>query len=268
MVYLYNHWTDVQERLKNKFLFIFLDFDGTLAPITETPDKAILHDKVRLLLKEISGSLRAKLAFISGRSIEDIKNKIGLKNAIYSGNHGLEIEGPKIKFKPIVPPGFRKTLERLRDGLEAKTSSFKGILIEDKGLSLSLHYRLVEKEHIPQIKTIFHETVIVPLVRNKIRIKTGKMVLEARPPVEWDKGKVVLWLLARQVFVSKNMRVLPIYVGDDVTDEDAFKALKNKGLTIFVGEPKESHAQYYLRNPDEVVDFLKKLSVIISPCQN
>jgi len=268
MVYLYDRWGEIREKLKDNFLLILLDFDGTLVPIAETPDKAALPEQARNTLREISDSPNARLAFISGRTLEDIKNKIGIKNAIYSGNHGLEIEGPKIKFKPAIPPGFRKALERVKDKLAQKTSAFKGVLIEDKGLALSLHYRLAAKENIPQIKTIFHETVIIPMVRNKIRIKAGKMVLEVRPPVAWDKGKVSLWLLSRQFFAAKNKPVFPVYIGDDITDEDAFKALKNKGLTIFVGEPKGSSAQCYLKNPNEVVTFLKKLSLIVSPCQN
>jgi len=265
MLYLYDRWSDIRKNLKNKFLFICLDFDGTLASITETPDKAILPEQTKNILKEISDSLNARLAFISGRTLDNIRSKIGIKNAIYSGNHGFEIEGPKIKFKPAVPSGFRKTLEKIKDDLLRKTCAFKGVIIEDKGLALSLHYRLAAKENIPKIKTIFQETVIIPLVKNKIRIKPGKMVLEIRPPVEWDKGKVVLWLLARQVFASKNMPVFPMYIGDDVTDEDAFKALKNKGLTIFVGEPKESYAQYYLKNINEVADFLKKICLVVAP---
>jgi trehalose-phosphatase len=83
------------------------------------------------------------------------------------------------------------------------------------------------------------------------------MVLEVRPPVDWDKGKVVMWLLARQQFASEGKQVLPVYIGDDLTDEDAFKAIKNKGITIFVGEPKVSHAQYYLKNVNEVAEFIK-----------
>lgn len=265
MVYLFQDWDALKDKLKNKFLFIFLDFDGTIVPIADTPDKVTLPEEVRALLRGITNSRQARLAFISGRRIEDIKNKIGLKNAIYSGNHGLQIEGPKIKFEPVVSPGFRKVLEKIKEDLKAKTSFLKGILIEDKGLSLSLHYRLVDEKQISKVKTIFHETVIQPLVKNKIKVKYGKMMLEVRTPVDWDKGKVVLWLLARQVFVSKAMPVLPIYIGDDLTDEDAFKALNKKGLTIFVGEPKESYAQYYLRSPGEVVNFMKRLSLILSP---
>jgi len=263
MRYLFDEWNKLKKRLKDKYIFIFLDFDGTLAPIVETPDKAELSKEVKTLLERIISSPRAKLAFISGRNIEDIKNKIGLKNAIYSGNHGLEIDGPKIKFKPIISLAYKKAAERIKKDLAQKISSIHGAFVEDKGLSLSLHYRLVDKKQIPLVKTIFHEAVILYLVRNKIKIKPGKMVLEVRPPLEWDKGKVVLWLLSRQIFASGKKDILPIYIGDDLTDEDAFKALNKKGLTIFVGEPKESYAQYYLKNPGEAADFLKRLSAVL-----
>lgn len=264
MEYLFSKWDQLKEKLRDRSLFIFLDFDGTLVPIVETPVKAKLPAKTKTLLRKIASSTKVKLAFISGRNIEDIKNKIGIKNAIYSGNHGLEIEGPEIRFKPVVPREFRKALEKISERLQKQLSSFKGILIEDKGLSLSIHYRLAKKGQIPKIKTILHEAVILPLVRNKIKIKSGKMVLEIRPPVEWDKGKVVLWLLARKIFVSQDITAFPIYIGDDITDEDAFSALKDKGLNIFVGEPRESYAQYYLKSPNEVTDFLERVSRITS----
>jgi len=260
MKYLFNEWNTIRDKIKDKYLFIFLDFDGTLVPIAETPDKAILPEKVKELLAGLADNPRLKIALISGRAIEDIKNKIGLKSIIYSGNHGLEIEGPKIDFKPMVSPRYRIIIERIKNDLEQKISSIDGAFVEDKGLSLSLHYRLVNKSQIPLLKTIFHEAVILHLVRNKIKIKPGKMVLEVRPPVEWDKGKVVLWLLSRQMFALKKEGILPIYIGDDMTDEDAFKALKNKGLTIFVGEHKDSRARYYLRNQDEVIEFLGRIS--------
>jgi trehalose-phosphatase len=211
-------------------------------------------------LKRLADDPRFKLAFISGRAIEDIKNRVGLKNVVYSGNHGLEIEGPKIDFKPMVTPRYGVIIERIKNDIERKIASIRGAFIEDKGLSLSLHYRLVDKSQIPLLKTIFDEAVILYLARNKIRIKPGKMVLEVRPPVEWDKGKVVLWLLNRQMFTLKKGDILPIYIGDDVTDEDAFKALKKKGLTIFVGEDNDFSAEYYLKDQDEVAEFLGRIS--------
>jgi len=257
MKHLFKEWNAVKAKIKDKYLFVFLDFDGTLVPIAETPDKAKLPKKIKGLLRKLADNPRLKIALISGRAIGDIKNKIGLKGIIYSGNHGLEIEGPKINFKPVVSPRYRIIIERLSNELKQKTSFIKGALVEDKGLSLSLHYRLVNKKQIPLLKTVFHEAVVLYLVKNRIKIKPGKMVLEVRPPVEWNKGKIVLWLLSRQIFALKKEGILPIYIGDDVTDEDAFKALKRKGLSIFVGKAGDSQADYYLKNTEEVVKFLR-----------
>ena len=154
-----------------------------------------------------------------------------------------------------IPPKIAPTV--------AKLSAIKGIFIEDKGLSLSVHYRLADRIQIPRIKTILQEATILYALRDKIRIKSGKEVFEIRPWADWDKGKVVLWLLARWKFSLKGRDIVPIYIGDDKTDEDAFKVLKNKGLTIFVGSPnKDSFAQYYLKNTQEVKEFLKEILTI------
>lgn len=250
-------WRKLKDRVSERSVFLFLDYDGTLTPIVGTPEKAIISRAVRTLLHELSRSPRCTLAIISGRALKDIRNIIGLKGIIYSGNHGLEIAGPKIAFEPMAPSGYRAILERIKRDLNKKLSSINGAFVEDKGLSLSLHFRLAQKKDIPLVKTIFHETIILYLVKNKIKVKIGKMVLEARPPLEWDKGRVVLWLLARQQFISGKNALLPIYIGDDVTDEDAFKALRKKGLTIAVGGPRHSMAQYYLKDTGEVTKFLR-----------
>ena len=266
---LFRHWDKLKEELSNRYIMLFLDYDGTLTPIVSSPRKALISREAKGILNELSNSPKCKLAIISGRGLKDIINIIGLKGIIYSGNHGLEIKGPKIKFESIVSSRYKAVLEQIKNDLNKKLSSIEGAFVEDKGLSLGLHYRLVDKNNIPQVKTIFHEAVILYLVRNKIKIKTGKMVLEVRPPSEWDKGKVVLWLLARQGFALKGF--VPIYIGDDKTDEDAFKVLRNKGITIFVGKPKPSYAQYYLKDTNEVKEFLKRILVMqtdINICQS
>lgn len=268
---LLGRWDGLKKELSGKYIMLFLDYDGTLAPIVSTPGRAFISREVKEILTELSKSPKCKLAIISGRALKDIMHIIGLEGIIYSGNHGLEIEGPKIKFETPVSSRYKAVLEQIRKDLNKKLSSIKGVLVENKDLSLSIHYRLVDKKRIPKVKTIFHETIIHYLVRNKIKIKTGKMVLEIRPPYEWDKGKVVIWLLTRQCFALKNSNIFPVYIGDDVTDEDAFRALKNKGMTIFVGKPKSSYAQYYLKDTDEVTEFLKrtlKLQRDIATCQN
>jgi trehalose-phosphatase len=259
MRYLFDEWGKISERIKGRHLFIFLDFDGTVVSIARTPDKVVLSEEVRGLLKALACNPKVRLAFVSGRSVKDIKQRIGIESIVYSGNHGLEIEGPKIKFNPALPAGYRAVVESIKRELGRKISPIQGAFIEDKGLSLSLHYRQVNKERIPLLKTIFHETVIVYLVKNKIRVKPGKMVLELRPPVEWDKGKVVLWLLSRQMFADKKDDVLPVYLGDDLTDRDAFRALKGKGLTIAVGRSRKLGADYYVKDQREAAEFLKKV---------
>lgn len=259
MEYLFNALENIAQKINNNNLFIFLDFDGTLAPIVSVPEKAVLPEATKKLLERMSRNPKIKIAFISGRRLDDIKSKIGIKNAIYSGNHGLQLEGPKIKFEPLISSRYQMIIERVKNDLEQKITHIQGAFVEDKGVILSLHYRLVDKKEIPALKTIFHETTIFYLVSNKIKTKQGKMVLEVCPPVEWDKGKIVLWILARNLFASKGEGILPIYIGDDVTDEDAFRAIKNKGLTVFVGEAKKSHAQYYLKDHNKVQKFLERI---------
>lgn len=260
MEYLARAWWKIEKKINNNNLFVFLDFDGTLTPIVSTPRKAVLPARVKKILKKLARNKKIKLAFISGRRIEDIKDKIRIKNAIYSGNHGLQTQGPEIRFQPLLPQGYALILERIKTDLREKTFSMRGTFVDDKGLSLSLHYRLADKNRIPQIKAIFRKVVKSYFARRKIKIKSGKMVLEVMPPLRWDKGRLVLWLLNRRIFPASTGRVLPIYIGDDVTDEDAFRALRKKGLTVFVGKPKRSWARYYVNNPKEVFDFLRKIS--------
>ena len=256
---LFRHWDNLKKELSDKHIMLFLDFDGTLTPIVATPQQAILCNETKGVLDKVSRNSRYKIAIISGRALKDIREKIGLKNIIYVGNHGSEIEGPKIKFESPISPRYKAILKQIKIELTKKLSSIRGVIIEDKGLSLSVHYRLVDRKRIPLVKTILHEAVNLYLGRNKIKVKSGKMVLEVRLPGEWDKGKVVLWLLARERFAVREKSFVPIYIGDDKTDEDAFKALRNKGWTIFVGNPKPSYAQYYLRNTREVTELLRRI---------
>ncbi len=256
MRYLFNRVNELKVRLKGKYIFIFLDCDGTLAPIAKTPDQAVVPEESRKLLERLVGSSRCKVAIISGRALSDIKSKLGLKNIIYSGNHGLEIEGPKIRFITPVPLGYQKLIQVIKSDLNKKIAPIKGAFVEDKGLSLAVHYRQVKKKDVSLLKTVFHETIILYLVSDKVKIRSGKKVLEVRPSIEWDKGKVVLWLLARQQFSRAGENVMPVYIGDDLTDEDAFRALEHIGITVFVGKPKHSQAQYFVKNTKEVSKFL------------
>ena len=131
--------------------------------------------------------------------------------------------------------------------------------MEDKGVTLSVHYRMVGRDKEFLVRRIF-EYVCLPYRRqNRIKIYEGKKVLEVRPPVEWDKGKAALWLLRKQEILKGKGGVLPVYLGDDSTDEDAFSALKNKGITVYVGNPQSTAAQYCLADTTEVTELLQHM---------
>ncbi|MBI5050561.1 MAG: trehalose-phosphatase [Nitrospirae bacterium] len=259
MEYLFDQWGQVKRKLNNKHIVFFFDYDGTLTPIAETPQQAVIPRQVKELLRKLSRKPNCALAIISGRALEDIKDLVRLKGIIYAGNHGLEIEGPKIKFESQVSPRLKSVIRNIYEDMVNKLSKIKGVLIEDKGLAIGVHYRLVDATDIQEFLNIFSEITESFTVRDKIKINEGKKVYEIRPPVAWDKGKTVLWLLARQQFLVGEDKIFPIYFGDDITDEDGFRALKNKGLTIFVGEPKASEAAYYVRNTEEITQFIKKV---------
>jgi trehalose-phosphatase len=260
MKYLFNEWDKLKNKIKGRRLFIFLDFDGTLAPIAQTPAKAVIPGETKILLNRLSRRTGVKVAIISGRSLKDVKRKLGLHNIIYSGNHGLEIDGPRVEFSPLVSRGYGIALKALKNTLAKKLYPVKGIILEDKGISLSLHYRLVSDGQIPPVKKIFREAVKPYLKAGRVKLSSGKKVWELRPPLEWDKGKVVAWLFRSQKLARGKNKALPVYIGDDLTDEDAFKALKHKGISILVGSPlRSSGADFYVRNTSEVARLLKNI---------
>lgn len=257
--YVFSALEDIKKSLKNKFIYLFLDYDGTLSPIARTPAEAHMPDRTKELLFKLSKLPSCKIAIISGRALNDVSRRVGLKNIIYVGNHGFEIKGPKIKFRSPVSRKYRKVLKGIRVKLKRDLSPFKGVFIEDKGYCLALHYRLANENDISAIASKFYFATFIDEFRNNVQIKSGKMTREIRPPILWNKGMAALWLLEQQssVMKSKDMRVIPIYIGDDLTDEDAFQILRNRGLTVFVGKPNSTKARFYLKDSEEVEKFLE-----------
>jgi trehalose-phosphatase len=259
MDYLFDKWDKLKETLVNKHIFLFLDYDGTLTPIVDYPDKAVISEEVRNLLKDLSNNPRCHVGVISGRALNDVKKIVGLKNIVYVGNHGLEIESPKIKFESQISPRLQSIIRRIKEELSNRLSKIKGLFVEDKNVTLSVHYRLATRNDYLLAKKIIEEIIQPFLVSGKIKVTNGKKVIEIKPPAQWNKGRVAEWLLARQTFILGDQPIVAIYLGDDVADEDAFKAVQNKGLTVLVGKPKKSYAQYYLKNSSEVMQFLRQL---------
>ena len=252
MDYLFNHTEKILARLKTaNRIFFFLDYDGTLTPIVSHPEKAILPEETRALLLALKKNPKFLLAIVSGRSLKDIRKLVGLKGVYYVGNHGLEVFAPKRGIKKLVPEEVVPELGRIRDRLNNQLKDVDGVLIEDKEWILAIHYRNVDPRQVPPIFMALKQEIkgsMVPLC-----LGYGKMVFEIKPQSTVNKGTTVLRLLDQ---VNQD-EVLPIYIGDDQTDEDAFKVLKKEGITIFVGFLGNSSAKYYVKNPSEVYQFLK-----------
>jgi trehalose 6-phosphate phosphatase len=236
--------------------FLFLDYDGTLTPIVNKPQLAKLSKTRQKALQKLAKYKDISVAIVSGRKLANLKKMVPIKQFFFAGNHGFEIQGPKLHFTHPKAKAAKPILKQIKSKLTKGLKGIKGIIIEDKSLTLSLHFRLAAKKDQNQIKKIFN-TIIAPYKKKKkIRITSGKKVFEVRPNIDWHKGKAVLWLLNK---FAKNKKVIPVYIGDDVTDEDAFIALKKRGITIRVGKSKASCAQENLKDVKAVYKFIESL---------
>ena len=236
--------------------FLLFDFDGTLTPIVGRPNLASLSQDIRELLMALAR--RYKVGIISGRSIADIKGLVGLRRIYYLGNHGFEISGAKIQLVTPQAKRARPLITKLCEELSGALGNIKGVIVENKRLTASVHYRLVAQEKVKSLKEIFEKTVKPYVDSGAVKVAHGKKVFEIRPNIDWDKGKAVLWIIDT---IDPERKLMPIYIGDDQTDEDAFLALKDRGTTILVSEkPKKSHAKFFLRNVGEVKIFLERIA--------
>lgn len=254
MKYLFDCWKEVEETLTPDIVLL-LDYDGTLTPIVAKPELAVLSEEMRDVLRRASKLYT--VGIISGRSLNDVKKLVKINGLYYAGNHGFEISGPALELVKPEAEQAKPAISTICKEMAARLSHINGAIVEDKGLTASVHYRLVAENNFQELSRIFDEVIKPHLESGVIRITRGKKVFEIRPNVEWDKGKAVLWM----VDALKVPKGPPIYIGDDRTDEDAFLALKEKnGITILVTEEvKESNARYFVRSVNEVKEFLEKL---------
>ena len=198
-------------------------------------------------------SWRRKELIVSGRSLEDVREKVGVRGIIYVGNHGLEVENPAARLKKILSSVRKKEIKSITRNLRKSLKEIPGILFEEKGPSLSVHYRNVSQESSARIPQIIEEELRE--WRDRWKMGCGKMVFEIRPKVDVHKGEAVIDIL--KTYPSPGL--LPIYLGDDQTDEDAFRALKGRGISVFVGPAgSPSEADSFLRDPGEVQEFLSR----------
>jgi trehalose 6-phosphate phosphatase len=245
---------NIRKKISGKKVAVFLDYDGTLTPIVARPELAILSSEMRETIQELSKV--CLVAIISGRARSDVENMVKIPGLYYAGSHGFDIQGPGISMTPPEVEPILPKIEKVFKQLKKATRNIKGSLVENKKYALAVHYRLCAAEDVPIIEKMVDQVVTE---EPSLRKTGGKKIFEIRANLPWDKGKALLYFLKALDFSEKN--TFPFYLGDDETDEDAFMAIKNRGIGIIVGEESiNSHANYGLRDVGEVQKFLKKLT--------
>lgn len=249
---LFEHLAEIRQRTSGKPVLLCLDYDGTLVPIAVEPRLARLDDSVRVLLQQ--ASCLVPVAIVSGRSLDEVKRLVGLQGLIYAGNHGLEIASNGFQFVADLPDDWRKRILDLAAGLGPVLAEFKGAWLEDKGLTLSIHYRRIAPESVSGFQARVREVVSPLIEEGQVRMTSGKAVFEIRPPTDWDKGKAVRYLLSRPELCGR----VPIYIGDDETDEHVFREIGESGITIHVGADDDyvGRARYRVRHTGDVQAFI------------
>ncbi|XP_020580893.1 probable trehalose-phosphate phosphatase 6 isoform X1 [Phalaenopsis equestris] len=259
---------EITRASKGKQVVMFLDYDGTLSPIVDDPDRAFMSDEMRDAVRDVSRYFPT--AIVSGRCRNKVYNFVRLAELYYAGSHGMDIKvpakGPSFKkangkavlFQPASK--FFPMIDKLYRTLLEATKSTPGAKVENNKFCVSVHFRCVDEKRwralADLVKSVMKEYP-------KLRLTAGRKVLEIRPIIKWDKGRAMEFLLESLGFADCK-DVFPVYIGDDLTDEDAFKVLRNRGqgFGILVSKiPKETSASYSLQEPSEVMEFLQRLVV-------
>lgn len=246
---------DIFEILGKKKPSLFLDYDGTLTPIVSNPDDALLSEENKEIITRLSQNI--PVSIISGRDRKDLWSKVRIDSVYYAGSHGFDIKGPdnlemQHESKHEVIPSLDEAEKNLKETLKNIT----GVKVERKKYAIAVHYRNVEEKDIPFVK----ETVFEELNQHEgLKKGLGKKIIELKPNLDWHKGRALDWLLENLDWNPK--QYYPVFIGDDITDEDGFEAIQGKGLGIIVGTHDEmTTASYRLKDTQEVTVFLRKLN--------
>jgi len=239
---------------------VFLDYDGTLTPIVPRPEDAVMDESMREVVRGLARVLT--VAVVSGRDRRVVEDFVGLRELVYAGSHGFDIRGPEgMTIEHEVGREVGPELDEAERALEELTSGIAGAQIERKRYSIAAHYRNVSAERAGEVERAVDEAIGRV---GGLRKSAGKKVWEVQPDLDWHKGKAVMWL-CEALGVDPSERA-PVYVGDDVTDEDAFGEIEQGergriGIGVVVDDGgRETKASFRLRDVGEVRRFLEWLT--------
>jgi trehalose 6-phosphate phosphatase len=248
---------DVRARLTGDPCVVMLEVDGTLAPIAPRPEDAAVPAETQRVVAALSTRDTVQVALVSGRSAGDARRLVSVSNVWVIGNHGAEVVSPtgEATVNPQVAP-YEMTMARVRATLARLLEPVAGVIVEDKRWTLSVHYRQVDPHVVPRLQA----TVQHVAQESGLALHDGKMVLEVRPPVRVDKGTAVFSLAQRLGALGDDAALL--FVGDDRTDEDAFRMLRHRvprAVTVRVGDPAETVAEFVVPDPPAVRALLDEM---------
>lgn len=254
----------MQQQIRDaQHVLLACDFDGTLSPIAQRPEQANLPEETRNALQALAGLSRYTVAIVSGRALSDVKAKVRIPELFYAGNHGMEIEGPNTNHTDPVAAGLKDTLKASVESLRLELAGFEGAWVEDKGFTYSIHFRQVDDERQNDLVDRVRDRLGPFVERGQIVLVLGKKVVDIRPALSWDKGKALAFLFKtlQNDRGKPSSRTLPIYIGDDVTDEDAFREVNRyQGLSVIVdSEDRPTEASYRIPSPRQTTEFLERL---------
>ncbi len=248
--------TNFFDRLKGKKPAVFLDYDGTLTPIVKRPEDATLSEAMRETLKKLAAHFT--VAIVTGRDKEDVESLVGMEELIYAGSHGYIISGPDELF--MEHPDSKQIIPKLdkieKEVAEALKDNTHGTQVDRKRYAIGIHYRNAR----PEDKDVVYQLVEDILKKYPGHKKgKGKKIVEIKPDLDWHKGKAVDWILDA-LELSGKKEVVPLFIGDDITDEDAFESMRDKGIGILVGgHGHPTAAPYALKNVFQVRMLFEKL---------
>jgi trehalose 6-phosphate phosphatase len=261
--FLFTHTVHINKKiLQSNALFLFLDYDGTLVPFKEKPTQVTTPEKIKKVLRQLQKNPTVTVSIVTGRTLKDIKHLLHLRGVNYIALHGLQMEsadGYQFRWEPA--EHARSALKAIKENMHRELKGEKGAFLEDKERTMVLHYRLLPKNRVHVVREKFINAVHDYDNEKTLEIISGAKVIEARPK-GWNKGKAVEMFLANSKPVKHK---LIIYIGDDITDEDAFRFLGKRGITIHVRNQsrRKTAAQYWVKNPGDVYCFLQSLPLLV-----